>query len=450
MTQRLDVGFVDPDLEGEARRLFADACKGSANLIKAWPNLREALRDSENRRAFLAAVHSGFGRAQDFVADRLPELEQIPKKSRSPDHRNRILFYRKVMDSVAWQMLHFQLYIARRLYGGHQPPSLVHSNFNAVKEEAKAMASGPEMFALISDLTTFVQVGDLLVIDMAAGRLKLIEVKTGRKNQQVGEFADFVVQSQNTYALKLFREQEGQKTFEQLTRVLRQKARMSAVVQILSKGEGVDPHLKVPITIPENPIAIQEYDHRLAEVIAGSEKSGYALDVIDGCLFLAAYRNDARSWGPGAFQHGWFYPSGGRKGFPIANLLSCMVTPLALPLFCRDLPAEHVFDLLFGRCKVILGIHLDEFAARSQARGLPLAWSTKKEAARLTSQGLRPYTVDHRALVAPLPGDGQTAFSDGLIVRMLYHGTTPDSCIDLLAHPLPAEKREAHGETTDS
>jgi len=45
------------------------------------------------------------------------------------------------MDSVAWQMLSFQLYIARRLYGGNQPPSLTQSNFPAVKEAAKAIAT---------------------------------------------------------------------------------------------------------------------------------------------------------------------------------------------------------------------------------------------------------------------------------------------------------------------
>jgi len=37
--------------------------------------------------------------------------------------------------------------------------------------------------------------------------------------------------------------------------------------------------------------------------------------------------------------------------------------------------------------------------------------------------------------VAQLPGGGQTAFSDGLILRMMFHGTTPDSCIEILAQP---------------
>jgi len=130
---------------------------------------------------------------------------------------------------------------------------------------------------------------------------------------------------------EVVQEQEGEKTFEQLCRVSSSKRTYVRSCSDRETGEGVDPHLKVPITIPENPIELKSYDNRLADIIADSEKSGWALDVIDDCLFLAAYRKDALSWGPSAFRHGWFYPSGGERGFRLLIFLPAWSHPSRYP-----------------------------------------------------------------------------------------------------------------------
>ncbi|KPK80434.1 MAG: hypothetical protein AMS25_09085 [Gemmatimonas sp. SM23_52] len=439
-------GFVSADLEPEARRLYSDACAGGAAFLSGLTQPAEALKAPATRRAFVDAVHSGFARAQELVGQRLLQLQQVPPKARDGEHHHRELLYRKAMDSVAWQILSLQLYAARRFYAGRDQPTLAHSNFEAVKLAATQIAENhPQTFALINDLTTFVQIGDLLVIDMANGALQLVEVKEGEKNRQVAEFADFFVKSRCAYALKAFREREGEKTFQQLGRVLRQVERMKAVVKIMNEGTGTDPLLKMPIRIPENPVELDSYDDRLSELIERSDKDGWALDVIDECLFIGAYRSDARAWGHHAFQM-WLGTCRARSDFPVANLLRCMTTPLALPLSCRHIPVDHGFDVLFDRCRVFLAIHLEEFAKRAQALGLPLVWTSKKHARRLRAQGFSPLTVDGKAMVVRFP-EAEVTVQDGIALRMLFHGTTPDSTITLLGQPVgePPEDPETGG-----
>jgi hypothetical protein len=80
----------------------------------------------------------------------------------------------------------------------------------------------------------------------------------------------------------------------------------------------------------------------------------------------------------------WRFEScGGRWQFPNENLLSCMMIPLALPIFNRAITRESMFDLLFGRASAHVAINVDSFAKLCSTAGLGVRWSTRREAARL-------------------------------------------------------------------
>jgi hypothetical protein len=416
------------DLEKETRNLHELVLCGAESLLKSWQNSSEMLAQPEYRRAFLCAAHQGFQKAQNHI------IGAVSNHSENPVSDATMAMYRKIMDCVAWQMLEMQLYAARRLYQNQRPPSLDHSNFLSV-QAASAFETTPDYakFALISDLTSFVQVGDLLVYDADSG-LAVVEVKEGDKNKKLIEFAQFFAETKCEHALHYFYKEEGNKAFEQLGRMARQSARMGHFVQLMNTGRSRDPDLDVNVMIPNDPLAIKSYDDHIAKVIEQSKERGWAIAHIDGCLFIGAYRDKMRVPGKEIFRL-WFEECGGKPGFPIDNLISCMQVPLALPVFCRGIPKEHMFDILFGRVVVYLAINMDAFIDLCCANGLEARWSTRKEAAKLHQQAkhktYHPWTFKNQALLVGSK-DNLGPISDGLFVRMLFHGATPLSAVELL------------------
>jgi len=171
-----------PELEKETRELHELVLCGAEPLLRSWEHPAEMMRSKVSRRAFFCAAHQGFHKAQNNI------IAAIFKDHDNPLPDATMAMYRKLMDCVAWQMLEMQLYAARRLYQSQRPPSLKHSNFNSVKSASDFETSEDHAkFALISDLTSFVQVGDLLVYDADKG-LAVVEVKEGEKNK--GETRD--------------------------------------------------------------------------------------------------------------------------------------------------------------------------------------------------------------------------------------------------------------------
>lgn len=417
-----------PDLEKETRELHELVLCGAEPLLRSWENPAEMMSPKASRRAFFCAAHQGFHKAQNHIIDAIFNDADNPL----PDAT--IVMYRKIMDCVAWQMLEMQLYAARRLYQSQRPPSLRNSNFKSVKAASDfETAEDYAKFALISDLTSFVQVGDLLIYDADKG-LAVVEVKEGEKNKKLMEFARFISESKCERALHYFFKEEGDKAFEQLLRMLKQSVRMGHFVELLKTGRSRDPDIDLDVRVPNDPLPIKTYDDQLAGVIEESKDRGWAIAHVDDCLFIGAYRDKMRVPGQEVFRL-WFEGCGGKPGFPRDNLISCMQVPLALPVFCRAIPKEHMFDILFGRVVVHIAINMDAFITLCRTNGLEARWSTRKEAAKLHQQAkhkaYHPWTWNNQAL---LVGANQSLgpISDGLFVRMIFHGTTPLSAVDLL------------------
>lgn len=70
---------------------------------------------------------------------------------------------RKSMDSIAWQLFNYDITVMRRLYYGQELIDITDSNLDSelyyIDEYVK---ENPEGFVLISDLTSFIQVGDIV------------------------------------------------------------------------------------------------------------------------------------------------------------------------------------------------------------------------------------------------------------------------------------------------
>lgn len=419
--------FLTPDFEPDYARICDVAFRSGLHLVQAKP--REALSDPQNRREFVAAVHQGFVAAQDEVCDRLLSV----RGELGAAAKQKELALRKVIDGIAWQLIGHQLYIARRLYREQKPPSLHNSNFASVRTAARSIQR-PDFanFALMSDLTTFVQVGDLLVKDE---RVTIVEVKEGAVNKRVTDFIGFHSDESPEQSLQQVYDAEGKKTFEQLGRMLRQLARMDHVARLANTAETHDPDSNQSIRVNAEPFQIDTYDERLSDLVTVALQKSWAIDHIDDCFFLGAYARNAARAGALTFEK-WLKECRVADDNLRGNLAYSMVHPLAMPLFNRSLRREHVMDVLFGRVLVIMCVDIEAFMAKATAMGVPMRWSTRKEAAGYKKSEFGRTHLGHRVPLAG-GGEGRIAMGDGVISRILYHGQTPASAIEVLRTSVP-------------
>jgi hypothetical protein len=84
---------------------------------------------------------------------------------------------------------------------------------------------------------------------------------------------------------------------------------------------------------------------------------------------------------------------------------------------------------------------LDEFISYAGSRGISGRWSSKKEAGRFQGP-IQPFKVNNRALVFERDGK-QEYFSDGMLVRIFFHGMPVAGGVDMIEAFLREEDNAA-------
>ncbi|WP_238066831.1 hypothetical protein [Pseudomonas shirazica] len=400
------------DLTAEIHDL---ATKGSKPV---WDKIspHDTAQDPEIRKKFYSLAHAGMRQAQARIIDIIRSEEPWPDSN--------IQLLHKLSDSIAWQMIGNQLCYARRFYKDQKLVDLNHSNFGSIiKAIEHHHQSTPDGFALISDLTSFVQVGDLLIAD-ADGRFKIAEVKEGDKNHEIMEFMKFFMKSECPRALHYFIQEHGPQSLKQLQRMLRQATRMAHVTEIFNSGSSQDPDTEHKINIPEETIYIESWDKELNHILNISDTRGYALDTVDECLFIASYSRTSTMAAGHIMFNTWFDNCGGTPDCPRTRLIDCMWHPLALPIFNRDIADRHKLDILFGRKNVCIGLNIPALFKQLAKNGFEVRKATNKEASQMDQKGFPPYRFDGNAYYI---GDGEkeVALMDGIFLRVMLHSQRP-------------------------
>lgn len=414
---------LDPSLESVARDLYEKACCGTRQL---WPDIDSDFafkKDAALHKRFMSAAHEGMRSAQDFL------IEQVQSSTRLSVSEE--LLYRGIADSIAWQFLGGQLCHARRLFKEQRQPDLKQCNFSSVVVAANSIVQNdPDAMPLISDLTSFVQVGD--IISMAPGKgLSIIEVKEGAVNNRILDFLGFYRQSGCERALEYFLASEGPLVAKQMGRVLRQEERMSHVLEVMNTGASTDPDTSQKIKIPDEFIPVEDWDGELNQLIQNSEERGWALDVVEDCLFVACYSKGPMLHASNLAFNAWFDGCGGDETSPRARMLDSMQAPLALPIFSRQLPEEAKFDLLFGRKQICMGINVDALIKRCEDVGLRVRVGSNKETTEIEQAGVTPYRHKGKSIFIA-KNDKEMALLDGIFMRALFHGQKPVSTIQTI------------------
>ena len=420
VTETLSPRSFPKEYEEITTELYNDACRGSEKHWSKITSEKDFRDDSELRNDFLSSAHKGMRNAQEKIIC-------ILKDNKTTSYAEEIL-YRGISDTIAWQLIGLQICYARRFYKGHNQPNIHECNFDSVVLAAKQYnEERPNSISVISDLTSFIQVGDLLSCDPETG-LSICEVKTGKMNHKVANFMNFYLEHQCDRSLYYFAQQEGKPALKQLDRMMRQASRMAHVSTIMNKGIGTDPDTGEKIHIPEPYIMIDSWDEELCSTLEDSDKKGWAINVIDNCLFLGCYSKPEMIHAGHAVFNSWFDNCGGIDESPRIRLIDSMQIPLALPVFNLPIPDKFKFDILFGRKHVCLGLSIDNLLNECQKIGLSVRSATNKEQGRLDNTGNRPYRHNGKGIFI---GDGKNeiALMDGIFLRSFFHGQKPVSFI---------------------
>jgi hypothetical protein len=420
---------IDPTTEAEARKLYEMSCNGSRDLIEKLASKEFIDFSSEERLDFINAVHNGMFEAQEHIIDSVLSCDEISD--------SRELIFTGIMDAIAWTLINFELAHARRLYKEQKKVDLKNSNFESVVLASRQFRlENKNSMPLISDLTSFVQVGDILA--RTEKGTVIAEVKEGAVNKKFVDFLHFYEAYKCEKSMDLFKETLDKKNIKQLDRMIRQKNRMKHVANIMTSGDDVDPDSGKRIVISDASVSVDRWITEFNESLDNKDNKSFLLNVIDNCLFLGYYFNeDSIKFGPIAFNF-WFEQFGATDGSPRTTIFNSMLVPLGLPIFSYFIDPEHKFDLLYKRKHVCMGLNVPAFLAECERNEVKFRYGNNRETSQLEQEGYCPYKFRGKSIFLSSNGK-EFCLSDGIFIRIFFHFQSPISTIKAMFENLSSE-----------
>ena len=370
-----------------------------------------------NREIFMKNCHDGFKKAQEKILKMMlafeAEKEQHKFKQKKIDRKKDKVSYvelqeqieritakedilRHLIDTMAWQMIGGQLYIARRLYQGVKGKKLLRqSNIQSVRIAASEINNSELDFALITDLSAYLQSGDLL-LKKGDGSIGIVEVKEGEKNKEVLNLMDEMLNGEKSLEEIFKNKKLDKKTIQQLDRNLKQFSDVVSMIEILQTDKGTDKSgKKVNIITPKEDTP--RFDERLRKLYDQLEKRNlWAYDVVDNCLHIGLYKGQFRYMGPLILQSLGDHHGG---NYILVDFL-IIIKSLHKPLLFLPFPKPLLFDIMFGRVKLYFMLNLDEFFNLFNEFGLTAEWLSRSETMKLVEnqKDNQFFIYKHRAI----------------------------------------------------
>ena len=441
------------EFEQQIRSIYQLACKNGLN--SGVLNSEEEVTQ-EKFETFITACHDGFKEAQQLILEKLIEIEKevqickaqlkearraknktligaLTEKLSFLDYREQVL--RKLADSIAWQIIFGHHYVARRLYLGETFPSLLSEGLTETKKIADKLNEDPLNFALIADITSFIQIGDIL--HRLKDEYQMIEVKSGGKNKEARKILDDLyagVGGEIDNSEKL-----DSKMLDQIGRMHRQDVKMSRAASTITNEKGEDPKTGRNVRISEIEIVPETYLGVVSELMQESRKNGGAYAVVEDVIHIGAYREDMR--GPGKELLKGYVKMQTDRSFPVFSLMQNLIINISEPIFVKDLTDEEKFDLVTGRVMVYLVIDFDKFIDLLNVHGCQARWLSKRETQqyreRHGSDGLLIF--DNQAITIEVSGR-KSILGDAALGRILGDNLLPSvvarSYAELLKHDI--------------
>lgn len=400
---------------------------------------------SDGHDKFVTNVHKGYMFAQRNVLSNLTKVlnekklikEKLKDANRAKDKtakeeclstleklKFQELAFRKIIDSIAWTLLGFEMSAVRRLYGGEELIDITDSNIEScVKYSEDIFSKNPLEFALISDLTSFVQAGDILHYEYGK-RLSIVELKSGKTNEKVFNVLDFYQKTKCDNYLYTTLEKEGDKFRKQLTRTVKQIATETAVVDTLKTGQGTDRLTGLNVNIIQEQLELDTFTDNVLDLIEKARGKGYAISVIEDCLPIGVYFNDKF---PNIAFVEWMKIM--KNEIPIYDIRQSLLDPVAFPLFLQPFSQNTIIDIVLGNISILMSIDINAWLAPLEKEGYKIKWLSEKETRKFNAniKGKHiPLSINGKSIMVE-KDDFSFTIQGGLFVRMFTSFNTPSA-----------------------
>ncbi len=433
--------MISPEFEEKLKDIFFLVCR-----YGAVTHFKENKRKEDfNAERLYELCNEGFKVAQMNI---LLEIRQIGKLKEEINQQIKIARQNKIQDKVAelnaalkienykeellrnlifaitWQIFNGKReHISRFFTGERGSNELEGKGFEAILNAAKEINKHPDRFALISDLTNNIQIGDLIAI--YPDKHEIIEVKTGKKNQEAFRVLKFYEVNNLQVAENRLAKSFDSKFVKQILRIQKQKDKTIKVKEILEKEKGEHPkHKDTRVHLVDNPIVDETYHQELISLLKKLEQKEWAYTNIGGIINVGVYKNDWRFYGKEVLKEF-------NNDYPVYDLMSTLGITVSEPVFVKPFGDDHIIDLVIGRIKMYIGIDFDKLIQFSNDMGLPMRWSTRKELAKLIGEmsGDRAevFSFDNKGLIIQDQETKETPMfvGHGMLVKMMFDHIKP-------------------------
>lgn len=450
---------MDATFEQTVRRIFALVCPANRKDAQATAITGELIGPLESVRR----RNQRFAKAQALL---LEELRSIGRKKRSLDserrdaRRNREkplivelssrlkienikdTILRKLADCIAWQLIDGRSDIAKQLdIAEPSRPDLDTSNVESVKESAEQLnSSNPLSFSLISDLTSFVQIGDLLYRDLHL--LKLIEVKEGDKNIQAIQILE--EQPDLVRNIEYLTGTYGDNLAGQVRRIHHQKIRADRAIQIIETGAGPDPVSGITVTINEPSLPPLGYDNELAKLLLRLDQETWAYTALEGALLIGCYRDYMKPVGHEilkAVADQLF-----KQNFFVIDFGQGLRTGLTEPIFLKPFREKDIMDIVFARTRVIIAISLDATMKMFEDLGFEARWLSRRETVKQQSLTKSHVLLTYNGRAISVSNAELTlTLGDAFLTRIVFDALLPSSVVSMFSEAFSNSNFLPHG-----
>lgn len=428
-------------------------------------NVDSLMGDLDERKNFTIKVHKGFFIAQKNAIFLLKKILKEQKRlkvdlkqarrERDKDKINVIgdlmkkvkyqeMVVRKSMDSIAWQLFSYDITVMRRLYCGQELIDITDSNLDSelyyIDEYVK---QNPEGFVLISDLTSFIQVGDVVSFTPQKG-LQIGELKEGKTNYEMFQMIDNVAKANCPYYLKSELDKLDKKKKEQFQRDIKQIDRSIKALTTINEGKGIDFLTGLPVTIDKDEIQLGTFEDTVNELLEKCTQKGYAISVIEGCLLIGVYETDKF---PSVAFEAWAKGLGIKM--PIVDLRQSMFDPLGYPIFLQPFKDDYILDIIQGKKIVKMTIDINAWMSTFENDRIKWRWLSEKETARINSKlkgksGI--FRLEKKGIEIENENGVTQYIGEGIFSRIFTQFSTPSSIKKLLIAIMEKEELEIYDE----
>jgi hypothetical protein len=469
-----------PDLkpfEPTLRRLLDLAFHAGIDALEKRGLKMDAIQgDAAARRRFFRGCHYGYDLAQRQIGDlvmeidkerrelikrrrelrrlREPSVSVLDEKIYILETRERVL--RRIIDAILATMFRFQTWMMRRLVIDPKTPRPPSDALRETLEYAiERNAANRLRFCLVADLTTYVQLGDLIEIeiDPARGiRMSIVELKEGKVNELLHEYLQEKKFQLNPADLEELRADLGKHAPRQALRMLSQFRVLREVEKIIKTDKGIDPSTKMEIRLSKEPVATDSYVDAIVRACDEADKTGVGASVVDNCLRIVAAQSSRIGGDLGAVAHCFFHMANPSKPCLLQDktqwqneILEMRNIPIFVDLVEQNLRSawgqpvfvwlqdRRLLDVLTGRLRIFVQFDLDGFFKLAAEHGIKMSWVSGKEAEKIKRLSrVIPGSPGAHGVKAELPDGSSQTLLLGFVGRAIADITTPRQLLELI------------------